>query len=72
MGQMIRNDDMGALAEKSAQDGSKSSSKSPAGAHKALITHNLRLAYGEVASEPVPQKFLDLLRQLGDEEDNRS
>lgn len=31
---------------------------------KALITRNLRLAYDEVASEPIPQHFLDLLNQL--------
>lgn len=31
---------------------------------KALITRNLRLAYDEVASEPIPQHFLDLLNKL--------
>jgi len=36
---------------------------------KALITRNLRLAYDEVASEPVPQHFLDLLNQLDENKD---
>jgi hypothetical protein len=42
--------------------------KKPAGpsvtAHKALITRNLRLAYDEVAGEPIPDKILDLLAQM--------
>lgn len=46
--------------------------KGPAANHKALITRNLRLAYGEVASEPVPDRFLDLLGQLDEAEDKRS
>ncbi len=33
-------------------------------AHKALITRNLRLAYDEVAGEPIPNKILDLLAQM--------
>lgn len=47
-------------------------SKSPSATHKALITRNLRLAYGEVVSEPVPQRFLDLLQQIGDAEEKAS
>lgn len=35
-------------------------------AHKALIARNLRLVYGEVASEPVPDKIADLLEKLSD------
>lgn len=38
--------------------------KAPSAAHKALIARNLRLAFGEVASEPTPKRFLDLLDQL--------
>ena len=38
--------------------------KGTAAHHKALITRNLRLAFGEVASEPVPDRFMDLLRRL--------
>ncbi len=33
--------------------------------HKALITRNLRLVYGEVAGEPVPDRLNELLNQLG-------
>jgi hypothetical protein len=45
----------------------KSPSKSSA-ATKALITRNLKLAYGEVAAEPMPQRFLDLLNAIDGEE----
>lgn len=38
--------------------------KNSSATHKALITRNLRLAYGEVASEPVPQHLLDILQAL--------
>lgn len=38
--------------------------KNSSATHKALITRNLRLAYGEVASEPVPQPLLDILHAL--------
>ena len=34
--------------------------------HKSLITRNLRLAYGEVAGEPIPDRFNDLLNKLAD------
>lgn len=66
---------MEALATKKSRedgDGRRQRSKSPSATHKALITRNLRLAYGEVASEPVPQRFLDLLQQLGDAEEKKS
>lgn len=46
--------------------------KSPPGNHKALITRNLRLAFGEVASEPVPDRFMDLLEKLDTAEEKRS
>jgi Anti-sigma factor NepR len=48
-------------------DQGKAPSKSSA-ATKALITRNLRLAYGEVAAEPTPQRLLDLLNSLDSEE----
>jgi len=48
-------------------DQGKSPSKSSA-ATKALITRNLKLAYGEVAAEPTPQRLLDLLNALDDGE----
>lgn len=40
-------------------------------AHKALITRNLRLAYDEIAGEPIPDGMLDLLDQLNAKEENR-
>jgi len=40
--------------------------------HKALITRNLKLAYGQVASEPVPKRLLDILSTLDSAEDKKS
>lgn len=42
--------------------------KGKASANKSLITRNLRLAYGEVTAEGVPQRFLDLLNQIDESE----
>lgn len=62
-------DDMETLvSKKPPQDGNGKSSKGAAATHKALITRNLRLAYGEVASESVPDRFLDLLGKLDEAE----
>jgi hypothetical protein len=72
---MARKDDMEALAEKKPSQGGgdgRPKGKSPTAVQKALITRNLRLAYGEVVSEPVPQRFLDLLKELGDAEETKS
>jgi len=46
--------------------------KATAATHKALITRNLRLAFGEVAGEPVPDRFMDLLERIDTAEDKRS
>jgi hypothetical protein len=46
--------------------------KGTAANHKALITRNLRLAFGEVASEPVPDRFLELLGELDSAEAKKS
>ena len=62
-------DDMDAVLNTDDDTGKR---KSNSAAHKSLITRNLRLAYGEVASEGVPQRFLDLLDKLGDAEDKNS
>ncbi len=65
-GKMRRKDDMETLvSKKPPTDGSahKARKGTPAN-HKALITRNLRLAFGEVASEPVPDRFLELLNQI--------
>jgi hypothetical protein len=36
----------------------------PSSAHKTLIARNLRLAYDEVAGEPIPDRILELLVQI--------
>ncbi len=39
--------------------------------HKALITRNLKLAFGPVTSEKIPERWIELLDQL-DGEDKKS
>lgn len=63
-------DDMDAVLNKDPKDADKR--KSRAAAAKSLITRNLRLVYGEVAGEGVPQRFLDLLNQIGESEEGKS
>jgi hypothetical protein len=72
---MRRKDDMENLVTKRSSPGegnSGSSRKSPTSAQKALITRNLRLAYGEVAGEPVPKQLMDLLNQIDQAEGKKS
>ncbi|MGE0533050.1 MAG: NepR family anti-sigma factor [Hyphomonadaceae bacterium] len=40
--------------------------------HKALIARNLKLVYGEVASEPIPDQMADLLEQLSEAKGKQS
>lgn len=47
------------------KDAKKAADHASTATHKALITRNLRLVYGEVAGEPVPDRINDLLNQLG-------
>jgi hypothetical protein len=69
IGTMRRKDEMETLVtRKPAHDGGAQKPRKPSGNHKALITRNLRLAFGEVASEPVPDRFLDLLGQIDNAE----
>ncbi|ANP45612.1 NepR family anti-sigma factor [Candidatus Viadribacter manganicus] len=63
-------DDMDAVLNKSSDDAAKRKGK--AAANKSLITRNLRLAYGEVAGEAVPDRLLDLLNQLDESEGKKS
>lgn len=63
-------DDMDAVLNKSSDDAGKRKGKSAA--NKSLITRNLRMAYGEVAGEGVPDRFLDLLSQLDEREGKKS
>lgn len=56
------------MSKKPPQEGSSNRGRKSASTHKALITRNLRLAYGEVASEPLPDRFLDILGRLDEME----
>lgn len=49
-------------------EGAAEAGRKPTVAQKALITRNLRLAYGEVASEPVPKHLLELLNRIDEGE----
>lgn len=63
-------DDMDAVLNKNPDDAGRRKGK--ASANKSLITRNLRLAYGEVQNEGVPDRFKDLLEQLGEIEGKKS
>jgi Anti-sigma factor NepR len=71
---MARNDEMDALVnDKPARgEGTGRAKRGPASAtHKALIARNLKAVYGQVASEPVPQYLLDILKPLDSSEDKQ-
>lgn len=65
---MARKDEMETLVSKTPPSEGPKASKGASAASKALITRNLRLAFGEVASEPVPDRFLDILGRIEDAE----
>jgi hypothetical protein len=73
---MRRKDEMETLLSKKPphdEGGLREKPRKPTAAtHKALITRNLRLAFGEVASEPVPSRFTDLLERIDVAEDKQS
>lgn len=50
----------------------KGAAKPASAAHKSLITRNLKIAYNEVASQPLPSAWLELLNRLEDGEDKKS
>jgi hypothetical protein len=60
------------VTKKPPRDEGSGRAKPSSSTHKALITRNLRLAYGEVASEPVPRKLMDLLEKLDGSEGEKS
>ena len=62
-------DDMDAVLNKNPEDAGRRKGK--ASANKSLITRNLRLAYGEVTSEGVPDRFLELLEKIDRKEGER-
>jgi len=62
---MRRKDEMENLVtKKSPPNGGSGGGKSASSANKALIARNLRMAFGEVTSEPLPKEWLDLLDKL--------
>jgi hypothetical protein len=70
---MARNEEMEALVNnKPSGEGSGRKPKPASATHKALIARNLKAVYGQVASEPVPQHLLDILKQLDGPEDKKS
>lgn len=62
-------DDMDAVLNKNPEDAGRRKGK--ASANKSLITRNLRLAYGEVTSEGVPDRFLQILGKIDRKEGER-
>lgn len=74
IGKMRQKDEMETLVSKKPLDEGRSEKprKGAPSNHKALITRNLRLAFGEVVSEPVPDRFMDLLERLDTAEEKPS
>jgi hypothetical protein len=68
---MRRKDEMETVVSKRPPQEAHKTRKGTAPNHKALITRNLRLAFGEVASEPVPDRFMELLGQLDTAEEKK-
>lgn len=69
-----KDDDMDAQVNNKS-DGSEERRDRPSksSAHtKALITRNLKLAYGEVAGEPIPKHLMDLLSAIDDSSEKKS
>lgn len=70
---MRRKDDMENLVTKKSPprtgNGAGGGGKSTSSANKALIARNLRLAFGEVAAEPLPREWLDLLEKIDEPKD---
>lgn len=73
---MRRKDEMENLVTKKSPPpsagGARNGGAASVATNKALITRNLRLAYGEVASEPLPQAWLELLNRIDDGGDKSS
>lgn len=68
IGTMRRKDEMETLVTQKPLEANAQKPRKTSGNHKALITRNLRLAFGEIASEPVPDRFLDLLGEIDNAE----
>ncbi len=61
---MRRKDEMENMAKQSPPSNGAGAAKSASAANKALIARNLRLAFGEVTSEPIPDEWLALLGKI--------
>lgn len=62
---MRRKDEMeNMVTKKSPPRNGAGGAKSASAANKALIARNLRLAFGEVTSEPIPDEWLALLGKI--------
>ena len=51
------------------QDGDARHNSATSAANKALITRNLRMAFDQIAGEPIPDRMLELLEELSLKED---
>lgn len=61
---MRRKDEMENMVTKKSPPRNGGAAKSASNANKALIARNLRLAFGEVTSEPIPDEWLALLGKI--------
>ncbi|HRE42938.1 MAG TPA: NepR family anti-sigma factor [Terricaulis sp.] len=52
------------MTKKSPPRNGGGAAKSASSANKALIARNLRMAFGEVTSEPIPDEWLTLLSKI--------
>lgn len=68
---MRRKDEMETVVSKRPPQEVHKARKGTASNHKALITRNLRLAFGEVASEAVPDRFIELLGKIDSAEEKK-
>jgi len=69
---MRQKDDMEALEARGGEDrNGRAKRKSPSPASKAMMTRNIRLAYGEVEREKLPQDMLELLDKIDEALSNR-
>lgn len=72
---MRRKDEMEALASSRRPPtggGAGKKDRAPSSAQKALIKRNLDLVYGQTLSEPIPDKWLEMLSRLDGAEDKKS
>lgn len=64
-------DDMDAVLNTNPDDAGKRK-KGKSAENKSLITRNLRMIYGKVTEEPMPDRFLEILNRIEDGEGKKS